>query len=307
MADDLYDILGVPRRASDDEIRRAFRNLAKAHHPDVNPGNKAAVERFKKITAANDILGDADKRRAYDAGEIDSKGDPRRPSWAGRPGGQGGGGRPAGAGRGHQGGFDDFSFANVFSDAFGGVGGGRRDGFGGPARGTDLRYSLEIEFLEAIAGVKKRVTLPEGGVLDLAVPEGVSDGQVLRLKGKGAPGAGGIEDGDALVEIKIKPHADFKRQGDDILLDLPITIDEAVLGGRIEVPTPSGRVHLTMPKGTSSGKIFRLKGKGVRTKAGGHGDELVTVRIVLPNDVDDSLSYFFSEWRQKNAYDPGRK
>ncbi len=305
MADDLYDILGVSRRASEDEIRRAFRTLAKANHPDVNPGNSAAVERFKKITAANDILGDPDKRRAYDAGEIDAKGDPRRPMW-GRAGGQPGGAYPGGArpgpgGRGRtSGGFDDFSFGNVFSDVFGGAAGGR-------ARGTDLRYALEIEFLEAVVGTKKRVTLPEGGVLDLAVPEGVTDGQVLRLKGKGAPGVGGIEDGDALVEIKIKPHPDFKRQGDDILLDLPITIDEAILGGKIEVPTPSGRVHLTIPKGTSSGKVFRLKGKGVRTKTGGHGDELVTVRIVLPNDVDDSLSYFFSEWRQKNAYDPGRK
>lgn len=305
MADDLYDILGVSRRASDDEIRRAFRTLAKANHPDVNPNNSAAVDRFKKITAANDILGDPEKRRAYDAGEIDAKGDPRRPMW-GRGGA--GGSRTAGAARGRpQAGFDDFSFANVFSDVFGGSPNGRRDGFGGAARGTDLRYALEIEFLEAITGIKKRVTLPDGGVLDLAVPEGVSDGQVLRLKGKGAPGVGGVEDGDALVEIKIKPHSDFKRQGDDILLDLPITIDEAVLGGKIEVPTPSGRVHLTIPKGTSSGKVFRLKGKGVRTKTGGHGDELVTVRIVLPSDVDDSLSYFFSEWRQKNAYDPGRK
>lgn len=304
MADDLYDILGVSKRASDDEIRRAFRNLAKANHPDLHPGNNAAMERFKKITAANDILGDAEKRRAYDAGEIDAKGEPRRPAWARQ-----GAARPGAANqrtRTPGGGFDDFSFSSIFTDAFGGAGSGAR-GFGGSARGQDLRYSLEVDFLEAITGAKKRVTLPDGGVLDLAVPEGVTDGQVLRLKGKGAAGVGGIEDGDALVEIKIKPHPDYKRQGDDILVDVPITIDEAVLGGRIEVPTPTGRVHVTIPKGTSSGKIFRLKGKGVRTKAGGHGDELVTVRIVMPNEIDDSLSYFFSEWRQKHPYDPGRK
>ncbi|MGQ0458056.1 MAG: DnaJ C-terminal domain-containing protein [Hyphomicrobium sp.] len=301
MAEDLYDILGVSRRASDEDIRRAFRSLAKANHPDVNPNNSAAAERFKKITAANDILSDPEKRRAYDAGEIDHKGDPRRPSWT-RPGA-----RNSARGRG-QAGFDDFSFANVFSDVFGAAAGpGGRAGFGAGLRGGDLRYSLEVDFLDSINGVKKRVTLPEGGVLDLAVPEGVVDGQTLRLKGKGGPAPAGGEAGDALVEIKVKPHPEFKRQGDDILVELPISIDEAILGGRIEVPTVSGRVQLTIPKGTSSGKTFRLKGKGVRTKAGAIGDELVTVKIVLPNEIDDSLSYFFSEWRLKHPYDPGRK
>jgi len=158
-----------------------------------------------------------------------------------------------------------------------------------------------------VLGAKKRVTLPDGGVLDLAVPEGVTDGQVLRLKGKGTPGSPGAEHGDALVEIKVRPHADFKRDGDDILLELPITIDEAVLGGRVQVPTPTGRVQLTIPKGTSSGRTFRLKGKGVRSKAGTVGDQLVTVKIIVPPEIDESLSYFFSEWRQKHGYDPGRK
>lgn len=300
MADNLYDILGVSRRAPDEEIRRAYRKLAKEHHPDLNPGNAAAAERFKKITAANDILGDAEKRRQYDAGEIDAKGEPSGARW--RPG-TGAGPR----GRSQRSQFDDFGFSGVFSDVFGA---GRGAGGAGPfrdVRGQDLRYSLEVDFIEAITGAKKRVTLPEGGVLDLAVPEGVTDGQVLRLKGKGAPGRGGLEAGDALVEIKIKPHATFTRQGDDILVEQLITIDEAVLGGKIEVPTVTGRVHLSIPKGTSSGKIFRLKGKGVRTKSGGHGDELVTVRIVLPDEIDESLSYFFSEWRQKNSYNPGRK
>jgi DnaJ-class molecular chaperone len=310
MAEDLYDILGVSRRASEDEIRSAFRKLAKANHPDVNPNNSAAAERFKKITAANDILSDPEKRRQYDAGEIDAKGDPRRPQW-GRAAGARRGAEARGAGPrgGHPGGarFDDYSFSDIFSDVFGSGPAGRRESRGFAIRGQDLRYSLEVDFLEAVLGAKKRVTLPDGGVLDLTVPEGVTDGQVLRLKGKGTPGSLGAEPGDALVEIRVRPHPDYKREGDDILLELPITIDEAVLGGRVQVPTPTGRVQLTIPKGTSSGKTFRLKGKGVRSKIGSAGDQLVTVKIVMPPEIDESLSYFFSEWRQKQGYDPGRK
>lgn len=290
MADDLYDILGVSKRATEEEIWRAFRTLAKANHPDVNPNNAAAAERFKKITAAHEILSDATKRRQYDLGEIDAKGEPRRPSWSGARSRTGGG-------------YDDFGFSNIFTDAFGGFA-GRRSTTG---RGQDLRYSLEVDFLELVTGAKKRVTLPDGGVLDLTVPEGVTDGQVLRLKGRGASGFGGAEAGDALVEIKVKPHTDFRRQGDDIAIDVAITIDEAVLGAKIEVPTVTGRVQLTIPKGTSSGRTFRLKGKGVKTRTGSHGDALVTVRIVLPDTIDESLSYFFSEWRQKHGYNPGRR
>lgn len=311
MSDNLYDILGVQRRASDEEIRQAFRKLAKEHHPDLNAGNAAAAERFKKISAANEILSDPDRRRQYDAGEIDAKGDPRGPQYRTRSGGQQ-------RGRGNNAGsFDDFGFSDIFSDVFGGRSGAAGPGFGGfggarggrgfSPRGQDLRYTLEVDLIEAATGAKKRVTLPEGGTLDLTVPEGVIDGQVLRLKGRGAAGPAGAEAGDALVEIKVKPHAQLKRQGDDILVEVPITIDEAVLGAKVEIPTITGRVQLTIPKGTSSGKIFRLKGKGVKGKSGAAGDELVTVRIVLPDTIDDSLSYFFSEWRQKNAYDPGRK
>jgi DnaJ-class molecular chaperone len=311
MSDNLYDILGVSRRATDDEIRQAYRKLAKEHHPDLNPGNVGAVDKFKKISAANDILSDPGKRRQYDAGEIDAKGESRGPQWRQRPGAS-----PRGRTGNNAGSFDDFGFSDIFSDVFGGRSGaagpaGARGGRGFAQRGQDLRYTLEVDFIEAIAGAKKRVTLPEGGTLDLAVPEGVTDGQVLRLKGRGAPGssggASGAEAGDALVEIKIKPHAQFKRLGDDITIELPITIDEAVLGGKVEVPTVTGRVQLSIPKGTSSGRTFRLKGKGVKGKGGMPGDELVTVRIVLPDTIDESLSYFFSEWRQKNSYDPGRK
>jgi DnaJ-class molecular chaperone len=171
-----------------------------------------------------------------------------------------------------------------------------------------VRYTLDVEFLEAVLGSTKRVTLPSGGTLDLTVAAGVGDGQVLRLKGKGARGMGTAEPGDALIEIRVRPHAHFKRQDDDILLEIPVTIDEAVLGARVEVPTATGRVQLTIPKGTSSGRVFRLKGKGVKSAGKPEaGDQLVTVRIVLPETIDDSLAYFFSEWRQKNRYDPGRK
>ncbi len=304
MSDNLYDVLGVTRRATDDEIRTAFRKLAKEHHPDVNSGNKTSAEKFKKISAANEILSDPERRRQYDAGEIDARGEARGPQYRHRaaPRARPGAANNAGA-------FEDMGFTDIFSDVFGRAGSAnfgaasRAGGRGFAQRGQDLRYSLEVDFVEAILGAKKRVTLPDGGTLDLTVPEGVTDGQVLRLKGRGAQGPVGAEPGDALVEIRIKPHAQFKRSGDDILVEVPITIDEAVLGGKIEVPTVAGRVQLTIPKGSSSGKTFRLKGKGVRTRAGGNGDELVTVRIVLPDTIDDTLSYFLSEWRQKNGYE----
>jgi DnaJ-class molecular chaperone len=297
MADDPYEILGVPRAATDDQIRKAYLKLVKELHPDVNP-SKTAEERFKKVTAAHDIVGDPERRRQYDMGEIDASGEPRRSSW--RPQGAGAG---AGGARGRSGPiFEDFG--DMFSDIFSGGGrGGSRAGFA--MRGRDVRYTLDVDFLEAVQGAKKRVTLPDAGVLDLSVPEGVTDGQVLRLRGRGEPGVAGGEAGDALVEIRVRPHREFRREGDDILIEVPITIDEAVLGGKVEVPTVSGRVQLSIPKGTSSGQVLRLKGKGVRNATtGATGDALVAVKIVLPETIDDGLSYFLSEWRQKHRYDP---
>lgn len=301
MADDPYSVLGVSKDASEDDIRRAFRKLAKESHPDLHPGNTAAADRFKRGTAAYEIVGDAERRRAYDRGEIDATGEPRRGFQGAYPGA---GQRSAGAR------FDDFAFGDIFSDIFQDA---RQPGRGGARgnfarRGQDVRYTLEIDFLEAALGTKKRVTMPEGGVLDLAVPVGVTDNQVLRLRGKGGAGAGGGQAGDALVEIRVRPSSEFKRSGFDVQSDVPVTIDEAVLGAKIDVGTVDGRVTLTIPKGTNSGRVFRLKGKGIANgTAGTRGDHLVTVRIVLPDPIDETLSYFMTEWREKHRYDPGRK
>ena len=304
MADDPYVTLGVAKGASDEDIRRAFRKLAKELHPDLNPANSARTEeQFKKVSSAYEILSDPKKRRAFDRGEIDARGDPRRDGFR-----QYASGAARGARAGARAGFEDVDVGDIFSDIFGGTRYGRSGQRGGfSVKGPDVRYTLELDFLEAVLGAKKRVTMPEGGVLDLSIPAGVSDGQVLRLKGKGAVGIGTTERGDALVEVRVRPHARFQRSDGDILLEVPITIDEAILGAKIEVPTIAGRVQLTLPKGTNSGRVFRLKGKGIKCVGRPEaGDQLVTVRIVLPDTIDDSLAYFFSEWRQKNRYDPGR-
>src|SRR6516225_1128371 len=213
MAEDPYKVLGVARDATDEEIRRAYRKLAKQLHPDLNPANRAAAEeRFKKVSAAYEIIGDPEKRRQYDRGEIDASGEQRRGFHRAHAGaGPFAGRRPA----------DDFGFSDIFSDLFGATR-GRASAGGFGAQGRDVRYTLDVDFLEAATGVKKRVTMPDGGVLDLAVPEGVADGQILRLKGKGAPGLRGGPAGDALIEIKVKPHPNFKRVGEDIEYDLPI-------------------------------------------------------------------------------------
>ncbi len=297
MADDPYQTLGVARTASDDEIRKAFRKLAKDLHPDLKPGDAAAAERFKRVSQAYELLGDADKRKRFDRGEIDASGEPRYSYQA-----AGGAGRGPYASR-ARGPADDLGFGDIFSDFFGQ--GGARPGGGFARRGQDVRYSLEVDFLEAVRGARKRITLPSGGVLDLNVPVGTTDGQVLRLRGKGQAGLGGGEAGDALVEIQVRSHPTFTRSGDDIVSEVPIAIDEAILGAKIEIETVTGRVQVSVPKGASSGTMLRLRGKGVENPAKGtRGDHRVKLQVILPKKIDESLAYFMSEWRQNNAYNP---
>jgi DnaJ-class molecular chaperone len=298
--EDPYQVLGVSKQATQDEIRKTYRKLAKELHPDLNPGNPKAAERFKAVTAAYDLLGDAEKRARFDRGEIDASGAERPPQGFYREHADAGG-----AGRySSSAGFEDFRDASdLFAELF-----GRRRAEGGAGMrfpGQDLHYRLEIDFLEAVLGAKKRITLPDGQALDLTIPEGVADGQTLRLKGKGGPGIGGAPAGDALIEIAVRPHALFERRGDDILVELPITIDEAILGARVEVPTVSGAVTMTIPRGANSGQTLRLRGKGVkRAQGGGHGDQLVRLRIVLPPTIDGELEAFMKDWRKTHAYDP---
>jgi DnaJ-class molecular chaperone len=305
MADDPYKVLGVAREASEDDIRKAYRKLAKAYHPDLHPGDSAAEERFKAVSAAYDLLGDADKRARFDRGEIDASGQERPEQQYYRHYADAGAGHPYHSTEG----FADFAdVGDVFADLFGharqaGGPGGR----GGTVRmrGGDARYGFEVEFLDAVNGAKQRISLPDGGALDLTIPAGVRDGQVLRLKGKGLPGIGGGPPGDALVEVHVRPHKLFRREGDDIHIELPITPAEAVRGAKIDVPTTSGSVTMTVPKGANSGTRLRLKGKGVGAGAAGkRGDQYVTLKIVLPDEPDDELAAFLERWESEHPYNP---
>ncbi|WP_312063824.1 DnaJ C-terminal domain-containing protein [Brevundimonas sp.] len=305
MAGDPYKELGVSKGASADEIKKAFRKLAKELHPDKNPGDKAAEERFKRITAAFDLLGDAEKRAKYDRGEIDADG---REQFRGFGGGHPGGGRQGGfggfGGSGGRGGFEDIDLEELFG-AFGGGGrakSGFGSGFGG--KGQDVRATLDVSLEDTISGTTRRIQFSDGRMLDVAIPKGASDGQVIRLKGQGAPGRGG-QAGDALIELKIAPHPVFKRDGADLTMDLPVSVPDAVLGGKIQVPTPEGAVMMTIPKGSNSGKVLRLKGRGAYA-GGKRGDLLAKLAVTLPETPDDELIRFATEWRDKRPYKPGR-
>lgn len=301
MEKDPYKVLGVAKGASHDDIRKAYRKLAKDLHPDLNPGNPQAADRFKDVAAAYDLLGDPDKRARYDRGEIDATGAERQQQRYYREYADAGGARQYRS----TAGFEDFGDASdLFADLFGRRRGrGARGGTKMP--GQDVHYRLEVDFLDAVKGGKRRITLPDGQTLDLTVPEGVADGHMLRLKGKGSAGIGGGPPGDALIEIGVKPHPLFTREGDDILLELPITLDEAVLGDKVETPTVSGLVALTIPKGASSGQTLRLRGKGAKRRSGtGHGDQLVRLKIVSPPAVDSELEEFMKAWRERHRYNP---
>ena len=295
---DLYQRLGVQRGASEAEIKKAYRSLAKQLHPDRNKDNPDAAKRFGEVTAAYDLLSDKDKRARYDRGELDEDGNPKMPFGSG---GFGGGGPRPGGGGGFQGfeGADTGDLSDLFEGLFGGGGGGRRGGgFGGfrqraPQKGADIAYRLTVPFVDAATLAPQRISLADGKTIDLKLPNGVEEGTKIRLAGKGDQGPGG--NGDGLVTISIANHPFYKRDGNDIRLDLPVTLKEAVLGGKVKVPTPEGPVMLTIPKGSSSGKILRLKGRGFTAKNGKRGDQLVAIEIHLPPD-DAELQSFAEKW-----------
>ena len=285
MAGDPYQELGVSRGASADEIKKAFRKLAKDFHPDKNPGDAAAEDRFKRITAAFDLLGDAEKRAKFDRGEIDADGREQYRGFRGGSGGHPGGGFGGGGARTT---FDDIDLEDIFGGVFGGGGARARGGAArGPARGQDVRASLEISLEDSIQGSTRRIQFSDGRTLDVTIPKGADDGQVIRLKGQGAPSPRGGPAGDALIELKIAPHPLYQRDGADLTMDLAVPLADAVLGGKVAVRTPDGVVNLTVPKGSNSGQMMRLKGKGAFA-GGRRGDLKVRLMIQLPGeDVPD--------------------
>lgn len=298
-ADDPYRVLGLQRDATEDEIRSAYRTLAKQHHPDLNPGKPEAAERFKAVAAAYDLLSDPERRGRYDRGEIDASGAerPDRPFY--RDFGEG---SEANKYRPGEQAFGDADADDLFATFFG----GRRGAAGGVRmRGSDLRYALTVDFLEAAKGARRRLALPDGRTLDVAIPAGIDDGQTLRLKGQGGPGLGGGPAGDALIEVRVAPHPFFRRDGDDIRVDVPVTVPEAVLGGRIRVPTIDGPVVMTVPKHSDTGRVLRLKGKGLpRRSGGGRGDQYVVLTIVLGGAPDAELEEFVRTWGPKQPRNP---
>src|SRR5215472_8261848 len=291
-----YEVLGVSKEASADELRKVYRKLAKQFHPDLNPGKPAAEARFKSISAAYDLLSDPEKRARYDRGEIDESG-AERPrysyrSYAEAPGG--GKYRPEG----------EMDLGDL-EDLFAAFGSARR-GRGGEQlklRGGDRHYSLTVDFVEAATGAKKRLSLAPDEWLDVTIPAGLDDGQVLRLRGKGGPGLGGGPAGDALIEVRVAPHGFFRRDGDDIEVELPVSLAEAVLGARVTVPTVTGPVTMTIPKGSDTGARLRLRGKGIQ-RHGREGDQYVRLKVVIGASGDAELAKFLEEWSRQHRSDP---
>lgn len=304
---DPYAILGVSKSASADEIRRAYRKLAKELHPDARPGDKAAEERFKEVGQAFKLLSDADSKARFDRGEIDAEGNERAAyHFRSRPGG------PAGQ-RGPSGRFEDIS--DLFSDLFSDFGQGGRPGAdpgAGPSaahrpmKGRDLKAGVTVSFEEAMRGGKRRVGLSGGRAVDVAIPAGVEAGQVLRLRGQGEPGPQGGPAGDCLIEVAIRPHAFFRRDGADIRVDLPISLKEALFGGAVRAPTVDGPVEVRVPAGANSGAQLRLRGKGAPKSGGGHGDQIIKLIIDVPMN-DPALERFIEDWEPPSGYDPRKR
>ena len=298
---DPYQVLGVSKGASAADVKKAYRQLAKKYHPDSNRGDKTAEKKFSEVTAAYDLLNDAEKRQAYDRGEIDADGNPKFQGF--NPFGAGGGQRAGGFRGGAQSG--GFSPEDIFSEIFGGFGGAaQQTRTRAPARGADVGYTLAISFREAVLGATKRISLPGNRKLDVKIPVGVDDEQQIRLKGQGEPGAAGGPKGDALITVRVSGDPVFRRDGRNIRLDVPITLYEALLGARIKVPTLDGSVELSVPAKTSSGKTLRLKGKGVPS-AGKQpaGDLLVSLKIMLPDSEDADLTELMERWQKDRPYD----
>jgi DnaJ-class molecular chaperone len=286
---DPYQVLGVAKTASAEEIKKKYRQLAKKLHPDLNPGNAEAAAKFKEASAAYDLLSDAQKRARYDRGEIDASGAERPERQYYRAYAESPEGAKYGSG---------FETDDLFSELFGRRARGGREF---KIRGTDVSYELPVEFIEAAAGAKKRVTMADGSVLDVNIPPGTQDRQTLRLKGQGQPGFGGAEPGDAYIEVHVQPHAYFTRKDHDVHLDLPISLGEAVLGGKITVPTIDGDVAMTIPKGSNTGTTLRLKGRGiVDRKSKQRGDQYVKLKVVLPEGPDAELARFVESWDRRD-------
>lgn len=295
MVQDPYQVLGVAQTASASEIKKAYRGLAKKLHPDLNPGDKAAEEKFKQVSLAYGLLGDPEKRKRFDAGEIDATGaeQPERQFY--RDFASADHGNPYT----NESGYADFAGDDVFAELL-----RRSRQAHANRRGEDLLYSLSIRFVESVTGASQRITLPDGSTLDVTIPPGILDGQTLRLKGKGAPGHGSGAPGDALIKIEVLPDPRFKLEGVNVIVELPVSLSEAVLGGEVRAPTPAGDVMLAIPKHSSSGTTLRLKGKGAPRREGGFGDELVRLKIVLPKPPDPELEAFVAGWEKGRAHNP---
>jgi DnaJ-class molecular chaperone len=301
-----YEILGVKPTASADEIRKTYRTLAKQFHPDLNPGKPKAEARFKSISAAYDLLSDPEKRARYDRGEIDESG-AERPRYSYRPHAEGAEGwryQPEGE-------VDLSDLEDLFA-AFGSGGSDRRGRAGAGSgerfriRGQDRHFTLTVDFTDAATGGKKRLSLSPDEWLDVTVPAGIEDGQILRLRSKGGPGMGGGESGDALIEVHVAPHPLFRREGDNIRIELPVSLAEAVLGGRIDVPTVTGRVSMTIPKGSDTGTVLRLREKGIQRRSR-PGDQLVTLKIVIGHPKDTELVEWLEKWAPSHPFDARRE
>ena len=295
---DPYEVLGLGRDATADQIRAAYRKLAKSSHPDLHPGDKAAETRFKEVSAANELLSDEEKRRQFDRGEIDASGAPRMREQTYRDFAESpGGARYAGTGS-----FENAAdLEEMIQELFGGRAGGRSM----KMRGGDVGYRLEVGLGDVARGAKIPITLADRSSVEVTIPRGVELGQVLRLKGKGSPGIGGGPPGDALIEIHVRPHPAFERKGADIHLALPITLGEAVGGAKITVPTLTGSVTMTIPRNSTTGAVLRLKGKGLPDPSGGAGgDQYVRLEVALPGAADPALEQAIKQWEAAHPYDP---